>query len=368
MKITGIPSICFYLLTAGMLFGAFPAKAQVNMGGGDGGGGSLDSTKNFSFVPVPYISYDRSIGGSFGLIPMAMYKVNKNDTVSPASISGLFGMYTTNDTWFAMFFQALYLRQDNWRIFAGGGLGSVNFQFYLEAPIDGYVNYNTAMNFMMVKVQRRLYKKLYLGAFYQYVEFNTSLQKSDVQLSYDVLNGVGLSLQLDLRDNVYYPRNGLLTELKWVSFPELLDNKSPSDKLEFDYNHYFGVRENRDVIAARFYAGAGIGDLTFNQQFIVGRDDIRGYTQGKYRGNQTLNIQGEYRWNFYRRFSAVGFVGLATIFNPLPLNESQHGELLPGVGCGFRYNVFPQYHMNVGLDFAVGKDDWGIYFRIGEAF
>jgi len=24
--------------------------------------------------------------------------------------------------------------------------------------------------------------------------------------------------------------------------------------------------------------------------------------------------------------------------------------------------------MNVGLDFAVGKDDWGLYFRIGEAF
>jgi len=27
-----------------------------------------------------------------------------------------------------------------------------------------------------------------------------------------------------------------------------------------------------------------------------------------------------------------------------------------------------KYHMNVGMDFAVGKDDWGLYFRIGEAF
>jgi len=24
--------------------------------------------------------------------------------------------------------------------------------------------------------------------------------------------------------------------------------------------------------------------------------------------------------------------------------------------------------MSIGMDVAVGKDDWGLYFRIGEAF
>ena len=120
------------------------------------------------------------------------------------------------------------------------------------------------------------------------------------------------------------------------------------------------------MIAARAYFGFGIGDLAFEQQFIVGRTDIRGYTQGKFRGDQLVAVQGEYRWNFHKKMSAVGFVGLATIYGAL--NPDQEGILLPGIGAGFRYTVIEEYHMNVGLDAAVGRDDWGIYFRVGEAF
>ena len=50
------------------------------------------------------------------------------------------------------------------------------------------------------------------------------------------------------------------------------------------------------------------------------------------------------------------------------INESDDGKLLPAVGAGFRFTAFPDNHMNVGLDAAVGDGDWGIYFRIGEAF
>jgi hypothetical protein len=30
--------------------------------------------------------------------------------------------------------------------------------------------------------------------------------------------------------------------------------------------------------------------------------------------------------------------------------------------------VFPDNNMNVGLDVAAGREDWGLYFRIGEAY
>ncbi|MFD2601999.1 hypothetical protein [Flavobacterium suzhouense] len=42
--------------------------------------------------------------------------------------------------------------------------------------------------------------------------------------------------------------------------------------------------------------------------------------------------------------------------------------MYPGIGAGYRYRVFKGMKFNVGLDGAVGKDDWGVYFRIGEAF
>jgi hypothetical protein len=41
---------------------------------------------------------------------------------------------------------------------------------------------------------------------------------------------------------------------------------------------------------------------------------------------------------------------------------------LPGGGVGIRYMAIPKERINVGMDFVLGKDDWGIYFWIGESF
>lgn len=350
----------FILATSFQLF-----SQALPSGGGDGSGDLGD--KNFNFVPIPYINYSRSLGFAIGALPMAMYKLNPKDTISPASISGVLGMYTTNDTWFAMFFQRFYLNEDNWRISAAGGLGSINFQFYLDLPGAGYIDYNTQADFLFAEVQRRVVGKLYIGVNYMYTSFDTSFgADTTVSFGETKLHGLGLKLSYDKRDNIYYPRSGSISELDWTKYPGFLDNEFESNKIELDYNQYISTRKDKDVVATRVYGGFGIGDLSFEQQFVVGRQDIRGYTQGKYRGDYLLAAQGEYRWNFHEKMSAVGFIGLATVFGSI--NENDDGTILPGIGTGFRYNIFPKYHMNAGIDVAAGKDDWGFYFRVGEAF
>jgi len=91
-----------------------------------------------------------------------------------------------------------------------------------------------------------------------------------------------------------------------------------------------------------------------HNQYISTRDDY------------LLAAQGEYRWNFHEKMSAIGFFGLATIYGSI--NKRDNGKLLSGNGPGFRYNIFSKYYMNAGLDVAVEKDDWGIYFKVGIAF
>jgi len=61
----------------------------------------------------------------------------------------------------------------------------------------------------------------------------------------------------------------------------------------------------------------------------------------------------------------VGFAGIANAFaaNGIPASG-----LLPAAGIGLRYMVIPKRKMNAGFDVAFGKDDWGVYFRVGEAF
>jgi hypothetical protein len=41
---------------------------------------------------------------------------------------------------------------------------------------------------------------------------------------------------------------------------------------------------------------------------------------------------------------------------------------LPSIGTGIRFLALPKQQMRVGIDVAAGKNDWGLYIRVGEAF
>ena len=359
-----------YLTTSLLLLGIACAQmvfAQNIPSPSSSNDSTTKSDKNFNFLPIPYIDYNRSLGFSLGAVPLAMYSLSKKDTISPSSLSGGVGLYSTTQSWFAVQFNQFYFNRDNYRVLLVGGTGNINFQFYLDHPISpGYIDYNTLADFFKIEIQRRVYKKLYLGLNYSYSKISTQFDIKNVPQQIDFFNSIGAVVSLDIRDNVYYPHKGFLADINFSSYPSYFDNVYVSEKIEVDYNHFFKAGNDRDIIANRLYGGFGIGDLHFNQQFVVGQTDIRGYSLGKYRGNQIIAIQSEYRYNPFNKLGFVGFAGLATVFGAI--NDGDNGLLLPGVGVGFRYVVFEKNHMNVGIDAAVGKGDWGFYFKIGESF
>lgn len=350
--------IIFILINCKKTYGQIPSSS---------GSAAKHSEKNFSFLPVPYINYDRTLGFSGGLLPLSMYNINKKDSISPSSISGGFGMYTTNKSWFLMQFNKFYFSEDRYRAVLVGGTGQFYTQFFIDLPaIEDFVGYGTAVNFFKAELQRRIVQHLYFGLNYVHAKLYTQITEFEEVEETVYLDGIGSVLSFDIRDDVYYPHKGFIANLNFTSYPEFMGNEYISNKIILDYNHFFGMRNKCNVIGARFYGGAGIGDLSFNQQFIVGNNDIRGYTQGKYRGDQIVAIQGEYRYNPFKKLGFVGFAGVASVFSAI--NEVDNGKLLPSIGTGFRYNIFPKNHLNAGMDFAAGIEDWGIYFKIGEAF
>lgn len=117
---------------------------------------------------------------------------------------------------------------------------------------------------------------------------------------------------------------------------------------------------------ARFSGKFGLGDIAFEQQVTIGGEDIRGYSEGKYRGEGLMAIQSEYRYNFNSKMGLVAFAGVATIYGSDTADFNWN--LYPVLVLGYRYRAFKNEKFNIGLDGAVGKGDWGIYFRIGEAF
>lgn len=326
----------------------------------------LDRIKgNIKFLPIPYVNYNRSFGYQIGAAPAILFNPVSKDTLSPSSLAGVVGIYSENKTWFLMGYSKLYIDKDNWRIIVVGGYGSYNFQFLLDSPISSWIPYNTKLDFIFGQVQRRIINELYAGISLIHMDLKTKTDSLKIE-SNTKLNGLSLLVSMDQRSSTRYPRSGFLADVKYFIYPKFLDNESSSGKIEIDFDHFLPMRKKNDVLASRIYIGLGLGDLSFNQQFIVGRADIRGYTQGGYRGNYILAAQGEYRWNFLKRWGMVYFMGLATVFEAI--NEDDNGKLLPGMGTGFRFTADTETRLNVGIDVAAGIDDWGIYFRIGEAF
>lgn len=295
-----------------------------------------------------------------------MYKANKKDTISPESISGLMGIYTTNKTWFALAFSKLYLNEDRWRVTLAAGLGNANSQFLSSGTTSNFIDYQTGADFLKLEIQRKILEDVYLGANYTYTKFNNEFA-FDTPVTEEVqLNGLGFVFLRDKRNDVYYPTKGSELNFDYTLYPSFMGNDEASSKIEIQYNHFITSKRSGDVIALRGYRGFGLGDVPFNNLLVVEGTDLRGYSLGEYRGKQLLAVQGEYRYNFKNDMGLVGFAGVGTIYGSD--NESYNGNVLPSIGVGYRYTAFPENKMNVGVDIAAGKSDWGIYFRIGEAF
>ncbi|WP_224491285.1 BamA/TamA family outer membrane protein [Robertkochia flava] len=327
-----------------------------------------EEDKGFKFIPMPYLSYSRNLKFEIGALPMVMFPLSKKDTISPDSMAGAVLVYTTNGSFFSFAFSRLFLDRDRWRITLGLGTGNQNSQTYIES-LDippGFYDYASRFNIIHLGALRKIRGKIYGGLSFTHSAGKTSFEDNIRAPTNNINNGISLIINSDTRGNIYYPNQGHLLNVKWTTFPEWLANDSPANRINISFNRYLGLKKNNDIIALRGTIQAGLGDIDFEQQEVIGQKDIRGYSLGEYRGDGKLALQGEYRKNFKSRLGLVGFFGLATLYGSE--TESQNWHLYPGVGTGIRYTAFKRNNMNIGLDAAIGDGDWGIYFRIGEAF
>ena len=128
--------------------------------------------KNIDFAPIPYVSYNRTYDFIFGAVPMIMYRLSAKDSISPASLSGAIGIYTTNKSWFTAVFSKFYLNEDKWRITVGAGIGTMNSQFLQSGAIPQFINFQTGADFFKLEIKRRLLEDVYGGVNYLYTNFN----------------------------------------------------------------------------------------------------------------------------------------------------------------------------------------------------
>ncbi len=324
--------------------------------------------KKFGITGVPDLSFDRSRGFGFGAMGMMVFDVDKKHPQAPPSQLSIMGTYTTKKNWYVMSFARLFLHNDDYRVMFGGGYMNSNFQTYVNIGDESVVvPYNTYGTFFFGSPSIRVYDRIYVGVSFQFFRTHLIFDESSLGLdnttSNSYQNALGLNILYDSKDNQFSPSKGLFAGVIYKNFPSWLGNDSIFSKLNLMANYYLRLNPHM-ILASRASGEIAVGNsIPFIAQSYVGNKDIRGYTKGEYRGNQVYAIQSELRWNMYKAFGMVGFFGLAMAHSP-----GETSPVLPGGGIGVRYKVLPKFNLNIGVDGALGKDDWGVYFRIGEAF
>ena len=337
---------------------------------------STESRKQANGIAaIPMINYNRTQGVILGAIVSNYFKVSKKDSLSPSSNIGIAGIYTAQKSYALFLYTQLFFDQDRWRVRAAAGSMDINFQFYLEDPVTStgnFSDYSTKANLVVLQLQRNIFKRIYVGPTGSFIKATTTFSFPGVSgqdsVSKSILNNIGYIISNDTRDHVQYPTKGMFLNFKNQFYRNWIGSDYEFVRYIVTYNQFFRLSKENDkhVLVGRATMNIATGNVPFEGQTVVGGDDIRGYSQGKYRNNQVYTLQTEYRLNFYRKWGLVAFAGIATAvanFSNIP-----DSPLLPGAGAGLRFRMLPSEKVNIGVDAGVGRGDYSITFRIGEAF
>jgi len=215
--------------------------------------------------------------------------------------------------------------------------------------------------------------------------------------SKSTLSGASLNLMFDSRDNAINSYEGRYAFASYRYNSEIIGSDQDSSTLTLDYRDYFNLtpsREYPDVFAIWAYGTfLTSGTVPYLDLPATSYDQYaksgRGFVQGRFRGEQSLYAEVEYRkhfgeykvpfTNFMMPIGGVIFANAQSMSAEQDAGvfpSSQDGESIalgkeiePGGGLGLRFMLQKQTRTNLTLDYAVGSyGSSGLYLRLNETF
>ena len=250
---------------------------------------------------------------------------------------------------------------------------------------DGY-----NIDFNYLKLHQTLYrgvtKNLFLGLgifydhFWNIHEVNiapnvlTDFQKYGLTKNV-TSTGPAFRLLFDSRLNPINPNQGSFANIvvrpnmKWMGS----DNAYTAVLVEARTYFHFPAR-SKNVIALWTYNWFSIGSDKPPYLLLpsTGWDDFfntgRGYIQGRYRGNDMIYLESEYRFPISHNgiLGGVAFLNAETFSRRIPTQLSQ---MALGAGTGLRIKLNKFSKTNLGIDYGFGaQGSRGVAVNLGEVF
>lgn len=329
------------------------------------------------FIVVPTIITEPALGGIGGAIVPIFLK--KHDPVIDANgkkrfvdpdITGAMGMYTGNKSWVAGAFRAGSFIKSRIMYRVGAGYGDVNMSFYENLPNGN--DREIDLNFKSFVFYTRVMKQFRNGKWSagpQYFLLDSKINFPNVndlpafaklKDINSTVSQLGAAIQFDGRDNIFTPDKGirLQSDFFWS------DNSIGSD--------YDAWRLNLSAIGYYPIAKKLIGGLRIEGEQALGSApfylrpgiNLRGIPAARYQGKASIVSEAEFRWDLYRRWSLMGYGGLASAFDDW--DQAFAKPVVYSYGTGFRYLLARKFKLRMGVDVAKGPEDWAYYIVFGS--
>jgi outer membrane protein assembly factor BamA len=179
-------------------------------------------------------------------------------------------------------------------------------------------------------------------------------------------SGAGITWVWDNRDNIFYPGHGMFHQVSALFYLQEIGSDYVFNRYKVDLRQYVTMFPSH-ILAIQFYASMIQHSAPFySLSKLGGQQLMRGYYEGRFRDNNLLAGQLEYRTHLWRRFGFIAFAGLGEVageFQNLRLDA-----LKPSAGFGLRFLFSKAEKVNLRADIGFGQNTSGIYFGVEEAF
>ena len=328
---------------------------------------------NTGFLPVPIIITEPAVGFGGGL---ALAYFHKGETFENEGAKGLSptvsfaaGAYTSNGTWFVGGGHQGSYMNDRIRYLGVLAYVSANLTFYGAGfdKLNNEYKFNMKGFFTLQEFLYRVKKEIPLFAGLNYLYFNndivfkTGLDIPELEELEFETNTAGLNAVFlyDGRDNSLSPVKGVKTVLEVGAFAQALGGDNDYGNLDSRTYYYHPVGEKL-YSGYRFQLASKWGDVPFYELPFI---SLRGIPALRYQNDNVYTFETEWRWNFLKRWSVVGFVGAGEALQ-------DYGDVFQDVkvagGTGFRYFLAKQYGLHAGVDIARGPEIWAWNITIGS--
>lgn len=340
-----------------------------------------DSVYQNKVLLLPALGSTPETGFMFGGVIVPQFKIGSAGTGTRSSSIFVSAIYTTNNQILTSVLPDIVLPDEKWML---NGNYTVNYfpeSFWGIGPATKKSDEVTVLYTQIIleqNVLRQMNPGFYMGPYLRWSKlYNVKFEDTDgKQIAAPDVNGprggvaagLGWITRWDRRNSNMTP-----TKNHYVQFT-LLENSSwlgTSDHYtlyELDARKYLDLSgDESSVLAMQSLVQLNSGDPPFNDLATMGGDRTnRGFYQGRYRDQNSAQIQAELRQHFMGRLGFTVFAATGEVWNRFDSFTLKHYKWTAGVGL--RFNINKADPTNIRIDYGIGKHTSGFYLQFGEAF